>query len=188
MRALLQALHKWTAEGVPPPPSRYPQSSDGILVPAGEIRFPALAGGSDPRTITGPARVIGSRVVPLPHLVPKVDEDGLDLGGIRDPEVAVPLATTTGWNFRSEAVGNPGDIYQLLGSYIPFAKTATARNASGDPRRSIEERYPSESAYLQRVQAAATALIRDGYMLQEDLEWVLARARAHWAFAMSDAR
>ena len=67
--------------------------------------------------------MIGGKVVPLPHLVPQVDRDGNDIAGIRDPEVAVPLATTTGWNFRDPSVGNPRDIYQLLGSYIPFAPT-----------------------------------------------------------------
>lgn len=188
MRALLRALHRWTAEGVAPPASRYPRLSDGTLVPARDINFPKLGAVGDPRTITGPARVVGGQVWPLPHLVPQVDEDGLDLGGIRDPEVAVPLATTTGWNFRAEAVGNPGDIYQLLGSYLPFAKTAAARTASRDPRRSIEERYPSEADYLRRVQAAANALVRDRYMLHEDLEWVLARAKAHWGFATGQSR
>lgn len=187
MRTLLGALHRWTADGVAPPASRYPRLSDGTLVPSRNVRFPSIPGSMDPRTITGPARVAGGQVRPLPHLVPQVDEDGLDLGGIRDPEVAVPLATTTGWNFRAEAVGNPNDIYQLLGSYMPFAKTATARTASGDPRRSIEERYPSEGEYLRRVQAASDALIRDGYMLREDLAWVLARAKAHWAFAVNGA-
>ena len=188
MRALLRALHKWTADGVAPPPSRYPRLSDGTLVSIRDVTFPAIPGVTDPRTITGPARVLGGQVRPLPHLVPQVDEDGLDLGGIRDPEVAVPLATTTGWNFRADEVGNPVDIYQLLGSYMPFAKTAAARKASGDPRRSVEERYPSEGDYLQQVQSAATALMRGGYMLQEDLEWVLARAKAHWAFATGAAR
>lgn len=188
MRALLRALYRWTAEGMPPPASRYPRLSDGTLVQSRDVRFPLIASRPDPRTITGPARVVGGQVRPLPHLVPQVDENGLDLGGIRDPEVAVPLATTTGWNFRADAVGNPGDIYQLLGSYIPFAKTATARTGSGDPRRSIEERYPSEEEYLRRVQAASDALIRDGYMLREDLAWVMARARAHWAFAVNGAQ
>lgn len=185
MRALLRALHRWTAEGVPPPASRYPRLSDSTLVPSRDVRIPSIPGSLDPRTITGPARVVGGQVRPLPHLVPQVDADGLDLGGIRDPEVAVPLATTTGWNFRADAVGNPGDIYQLLGSYMPFAKTAAARKASGDPRRSVEERYPSEDQYLRRVEAAADALIREGYILREDLAWVLTRARAHWAFAVN---
>jgi hypothetical protein len=72
--------------------------------------------------------------------VPQVDRDGNDLAGIRDPEVAVPLATTTGWNFRDPSVGNPQDIYQLMGSSVPFAPTRGARQANGDSRLSLEER------------------------------------------------
>ena len=126
-------------------------------------------------------------MVPLPHLVPQVDADGNDLGGIRDPDVAVPLATTTGWNFRDESVGNPGDIYQLLGSYVPFAATRARREAAGDPRPSIEERYHGLDDYLQRIRTAAQELIRNRFIIEEDLERVLARARAHWAFAMERA-
>ena len=186
MRALLRDLHDWVAEGTTPPPSKYPRLSDSTLVPAKQVKFPRLPGVSDPRQIAGPARIIAGKVVPLPHLVPQVDEDGNDLGGIRDPEVAVPLATTTGWNFRSESIGNPGDIYQLLGSYIPYATTRARREAAADPRRSIEERYRGEEDYLQRIQAAAMELIRNRYMLQEDLDSVLARAKSHWAFAMGN--
>jgi hypothetical protein len=111
-----------------------------------------------------------------------VDRDGNDVAGIRDPEVAVPLATTTGWNFRAPRVGNPEDIYQTLGSYIPFSPTRASR-AAGDPRRSIEERYKGVEDYLQRVRAASKDLIRRRYLLEEDLSAVLDRARAHWEFA-----
>ena len=187
MRALLRDLHAWVADGTAPPASRYPHLADASLVPASEVRFPRLPGVSDPRQITAPARLVSGKVVALPHLVPQVDSDGNDLGGIRDPEAAVPLATTTGWNFRDASIGNPGDIYQLLGSYIPFAATRAGREAAGDPRESIEERYRGADDYVQRVRTAALDLIRNRLMLQEDLDSVLARARAHWAFATASA-
>ena len=161
MRALLRALHEWVADGTPPPPSRYPRIDDGTLVRIQDVKFPALPGVADPRRIVGPARRIGGKVVPLPHLVPQVDADGNDIAGIHDPEVAVPLATTTGWNFRRESVGNPGDILQLLGSYIPFPRTREEREASGDPRLSIEERYGGVDDYLARV-APRAELIGNG--------------------------
>jgi hypothetical protein len=187
MKALLRDLHDWVEQGTAPPPSRYPRLADGTLVPVKQVKFPQLSGVSDPRTITGPVRIVGGKAVPLPYLVPQVDADGIDLGGIRDPEVAVPLATTTGWNFRAEAIGNPGDIYQLLGSYIPFATTKARRQASADPRPSIEERYRSIDDYLQRVRESANELIRNRLMLQEDLDGVMSRARAHWTFATDGA-
>ncbi len=56
---------------------------------------------------------------PLPLLVPQVDRDGNELSGIRLPNVAVPLATYTGWNFRNPSIGQPGELLPLTGSYIP---------------------------------------------------------------------
>jgi hypothetical protein len=183
LRALLRAWHEWASADVPPPPSQYPRLNDGTLVAIEQIKFPSLAGVPDPRRIVGPARVMSGKLVPLPHLVPQVDRDGNDVAGIRDPEVAVPLATTTGWNFRNASVGNPGDIYQLLGSYIPFAPTKAARISVKDPRLSVEERYRGLDDYLQRVRSAAMDLIRRRFLLQEDLDGVLGRAKSHWDFA-----
>ncbi len=138
MRALLRALHRWEAEGTPPPSSRVPRLSDGTLVPITAAKFPTIPGVSDPRLITGPARRIAGRVVPLPHLVPQVDSDGNDLAGVRDPEIAVPLATTTGWNFRAASVGNPADIYQLLGSVHSIRRDAG--EARGRPGSTVVDR------------------------------------------------
>jgi hypothetical protein len=183
LRALLRAWHEWASADVPPPPSQYPRLSDGTLVAIEQIKFPSLTGVPDPRRIVGPARVMSGKLVPLPHLVPQVDRDGNDIAGIRDPEVAAPLATTTGWNFRDPSVGNPGDIYQLLGSYIPFATTEAARISVKDPRLSVEERYRGVDDYLQRVRSAAMDLIRRRFLLHEDLDDVLGRAKSHWDFA-----
>src|SRR5262245_32964815 len=186
MRALLHAWHQWAAAGTSPPPSQYPRLSNHTLVTVNGVKFPSLPGVSDPRRIQGPARIVGGKVVALPHLVPQVDRDGNELGGIRDPDVAAPLATTTGWNFRDPSVGNPHDIYQLLGSYIPFAPTKTARHASGDPRLSIEERYHGADDYLQKIRSSAMELIRQRYLLAEDLDAIVERAKSHWNFALRE--
>jgi hypothetical protein len=183
MRALLRAWHAWTANGTPPPASRYPRLADKTLVAARDIKFPALPGVADPRGIEAPGRIIGGKVTPLPHLVSQVDADGNEIGGIRSPEVVVPLATTTGWNFRDPSVGNPGVIYQLMGSYIPFAATKAERQANGDPRPSVEERYRDADDYLERVRVQAMKLIRERCVLQEDLGDILSRAKNHWTYA-----
>lgn len=183
MRALLRGLDRWVRRGGSPPDSRYPRLADATLVPVDQVRFPSLRGVSDPRTITGPGRIVQGRFAALPFLVPQVDADGNELGGIRVPDLSVPLATTTGWNFRAEAVGNPGETYALLGSYIPFAATRAERQAHQDPRPSIEERYRGRDEYLQKIRTAAADLIRGGYLLQEDMESVVMRANAHWDYA-----
>ena len=183
MRALLRALHFWASEDVAPPASQYPRLSDKTLVTVPQVRFPALPGVADPRTIVGPGRRIDGTVVPLPFLVPQVDGDGNELAGIRDPELAVPLATFTGWNFRAARVGNPDDIHQILGSYIPFPRTRDDGRQRGDPRRSIAERYRSVDDYMSRIAKATDDLIRQRFVLPDDRDAVLERARAHWAFA-----
>jgi hypothetical protein len=113
---------------------------------------------------------------PYPNLVAAVDADGNERAGIRLPDLSVPLATYTGWNVRHPNIGGPGQTLGLLGSTIPFPATLAEREASGDPRPSIEERYASKADYLRRVQLAAEALVQQGYLLTEDLPTVTEQA------------
>jgi hypothetical protein len=115
-----------------------------------------------------------------PLLVSQVDADGNDIGGIRLPEVAVPLATYTGWNFRNAGIGGTTRLIGNTGSYIPFARTRAERETRRDPRLSIEERYPDRAAYLAKVRGVTDALVRDRYLLAEDVEISLTRAGEHW--------
>ena len=183
MRAMLRALHQWASAGTRPPDSRYPQLRGDTLVPLTALHFPAIPGLGDPRGIEGPGQMVNDRFTPLPFLVPQVDGDGNELAGIRVPEVSVPLATTTGWNFRAERIGNPSTIYALLGSYMPFARTRAEREARHDPRPSVEERYRTRDDYLERIRAAADALVKDRFLLAEDVEDVVQRATRHWEYA-----
>ena len=188
MRALLRAAYQWVESNTRPPDSRHPMLRDQTLVALKTVGFPAIPGVSDPRTIEGPGLTKGGHVTALPFLVPRVDADGNEVTGIRVPELAVPLATTTGWNFRSERVGNPSTLYALLGSYVPFARTKTERDARHDPRLSIEERYRDRDEYLQKIRASATALVSDRFLLQEDVDDVVQRATRHWAYATATAQ
>ena len=176
MRALLRAGHRWVATGTPPPQSAYPTLRTGSLTTLDKLRFPTLPAVTDPRLVEPP-------LPPLPFLVPQVDADGNDVGGIRVPEQTVPLATTTGWTFRAERIGNPTTIVALTGSYIPFARTRAEREAKGDPRPSIEERYKDKSDYLTRIRAAAAGLVKSGFMLAEDVDFAVSRAARHWDWA-----
>jgi hypothetical protein len=187
MRALLLAMHKWVKEGAAPPPSLYPRLQDHTLVMAGSIAFPAIPGVASPRGLTAGVRIgnpylgRGSGAgTPLPLLVPAVDEDGNERAGIRLPDVAVPLATYTGWNFRKPAIGAPGELVSLLGSSIPLPATRAAREAAKDPRKSIEERYRSQDDYLAKVEQAADALVKAGYLLVDDEPRILQRASDQW--------
>jgi hypothetical protein len=176
MRALLRAAHRWVTTGAPAPISRVPRLREGTLVTLEKLKFPGLPGVTNPRLIEGPR-------APLPFLVPQTDADGNDIDGIRVPEVAVPLATTTGWNFRAERIGNPTTPVALLGSYFPFPKTRAERQAHNDPRSSIEERYSTREDYLAKIRAAAMDLVKSGLMLDEDVELTMQRAGRHWDWA-----
>jgi hypothetical protein len=98
------------------------------------------------------------------------------LSGIRLPDLTVPLATYLGWNLRHPDIGAPEQLMGLMGATIPFPATRQERQARGDPRLSIAERYPSKADYLAQVRHAAQALIEKGYLLAGDLDFVVDQA------------
>ena len=98
--------------------------------------------------------------------VPKTDEDGNDIAGIRMPDITVPVATYTGWALRADSE----DGCDAAGQMIPFAKTKAEREMKNDPRLSLEERYSSPADYVAKVTAAANALRAERLLLAEDAE------------------
>jgi hypothetical protein len=202
IRALVHALDQWVAEGVEPPPSQVPLVADGTLAQPEAAGWPAVPGVRFPTVRNEPVRadrgpewargvitVEPPRLGPVfPALVPAVDADGNDRAGIRLPEVAVPLASETGWNWRHPRAGAPDALVPYVGSYLPFAWTKAGREASGDPRLSIEERYRGREDYLGRVALAAVALVRQRLLLAEDVPLVVERAAAHWDWRAAHAR
>jgi len=194
IRALVHALDGWVAQGDEPPPNRYPRIGDGTLAPPEGAGWPSLPGVRFPLVRNEPARVDygpdwARGVIALepprlgsvfPALVPAVDADGNDRAGIRLPEVAAPLASQTGWNWRHPRVGAPDALVAYRGSYLPFAWTKAEREANGDPRLSVEERYRGREDYLGRVALSAVALVRERFLLPQDVPFVLERAAAHW--------
>jgi hypothetical protein len=195
LRALLVALDAWVSRGVAPPPSRYPTIARGELVPREAVRFPKIPSlpfaeylpGVWPmdygpefaaaRVITREPPALGS---PYAVLVPQVDADGNDAGGIPLPEVAVPLGTHTGWNVSVPPLRGLRYLAGLVGTFEPFARTRTERERSGDARRSIEERYRGRADYLDRVRRAAADLVRERFLLPADVEDVVQRAEQGW--------
>jgi hypothetical protein len=119
---------------------------------------------------------------PYSVLVPQVDKDGNDLGGIRMPEVAVPLATYTGWNLRRPEIGAPHLLMDTAGSFIPLAVTKEDRLRSGDPRLSIQERYGSREEYLAKFEAAARSLVRERFLLPSDVAVLVKKGADEWEY------
>ena len=192
LRAALINLDRWVTAGKTPPPNLHPRLDDGTAVTPAHTAatFQAMPGVYFPAHLRSVARLdfgpgmdegittllppkVGN---PYPNLVAAVDEDGNELAGIRLPDISVPLATYTGWNVRHQDIGGPGQTLSLLGSTIPFPVTRAEREAAGDPRRSIEERYLAKEDYLRQVRQAAAALVQQGYLLAEDLPTVTDQA------------
>jgi len=176
MRALMVSMEKWMRDGTPPPASQYPRLADGSLVPAAKVAFPAIPGVQSP-TIVAAARHDGK---PIPFLVPQVDADGNEQAGVRTAESLVALATYTGWNFRNPSIGGTKQLVSLLGSRLPFPRTAAERAASHDPRKSIDERYSSHDVYLAAAKQATDTLVKGGYLLSQDVPQVMKRMEEQW--------
>lgn len=198
MRSLLLAMNRWVTDGAAPPASALPRVDNGTLVTLDHLKFPKLATVNMPivpmkayRADYGPDFIRKGIVTQEPPaitsafaiLVPQVDADGNEVAGIRMPELAVPVATYTGWNMFNEKSGPTNVVSSMQGSFIPLARSKADRDASGDPRRSIEERYRGRDQYLAEITRAANALVAKGYLLKNDVARVVAQAGTRWDFA-----
>jgi hypothetical protein len=160
----------------------------GVTVPNPERRLSIW------RTDLGPTAAEGVATLPAKlgeryqTFVSQVDGDLNELGGIQLPDLTVPVASYTGWNPRAPETGGAGQILSMQGSTLPFAATRAERERLGDPRPSIEERYRDREDYLTRVRAAAEVLARQRYILEEDVDVVVANAAERYdAFAATPA-
>jgi hypothetical protein len=200
VRALFRALDEWVDDREPPA-SRYPRLGDGTLTAPASAGWPTVPGFPLPPPMTtyrldfGPGWSHGLVTIEPPKigkafvsLVPAVDEAGNDRAGIRLPDVAVPLATNTGWNYRRPDIGAPDRLASEIGSYLPLPRTRVERERSGDSRRSIEERYASLEDYIGRIALSAIALVDGRYLLAEDMPGILRRAAAHYQWATRERR
>jgi hypothetical protein len=120
---------------------------------------------------------------PFPIRVPQTDEDGIDLGGIRMPAVAVPVATYTGWNLRDASIGAPDQIFEMVGSFIPFPKDAAAAAGDRDTRKPLSERYKDKADYESKLRDAAQKLVTQRFLLAGDVDAVVAQAAKLWDYA-----
>lgn len=182
VRALLVALDEWVATGREPPDSRLPSIGDGTLVRADSVAWPKLTSLVPPRA-SNDVVALDDWTDPQPPsqswqaLVPQVDADGNETAGVRLPDIAVPRGTFTGWNLYKAPLPE-GELADREGTYLAFAATRSEREASGDPRPSIAERYPTHQAYLAGVQQVVTALQRDRLLLEDDAAGYLEGAHA----------
>ena len=198
-RALLLALKQWVVDGAEPPPSVYPTLHAGTLAPAPQVlaSFPRIPGEPLPTTgalnpnldydlgadflandVSGvigpqPLQVVGAS----PTVLPTLDRDGNEIGGIHSVQQQVPLGTYTGWNLEKTGF-RKGQFCPLTGGYIPLTADAQERAAKHDPRPSVKERYRSHAAFVQQARAAADRLVHERFLLQDDADKIIQEAES----------
>ncbi len=205
MRALLTELVAWVKDGRAPPASVVPRIADGTLVAPNQVRIPAIpanAYGNVQRPALrylanhNPLQVLdfgpdyragdssGVISVEPPRqgvqsygiLVPQADADGMDIGGVRSVYQQAPIGSYMAWNVgRRDRFEDGFCLFQ--GAFIPFAATRAEREATGDPRPSIEERYPNREAYVAAVRKATEALVAQRTMLPADAAHLIRQAQ-----------
>jgi hypothetical protein len=195
LRACFVLMDRWATTGEAPPPSHVPRRSEKTLVSPEEAlaQFPKIPGVNLPTTpsrlpywnygpdfddggimsIFPPEKVSGKE---YPIQVPRVDADGNDLGGVRYPDMQVPLGTYLGWALRKSGFAE-GELLSTNGCIVTFPRTKAEREAKGDPRLSVEERYPSHAAYIEAVLRAVEGLVKERLMLREDGDRYIDAAR-----------
>jgi hypothetical protein len=203
------ALREWVLNGTEPPPSVWPRmrgpKGERTLVEANqaamgfpngipEIKysifqpenfvFPIFDYDFGPDFDHFNATGVPTKVPPginavVKTLVPKVNSDGNELGGVPTVLNDAPLGTYLGWNITAGPNDPPAvpngfydgrpfhadQVCNYVGGMVPFAKTKAQRLANNDPRLSLEERYGTHAGYVAAVKAAADNAACQGYLL-----------------------
>lgn len=189
VRAMIPAMERWLVSNVAPPASRYPTVAAGTLVASNDIGFPDLTNvvvpsgpGASPVPLSFTYAGVHNQLfltdyanaVPVVNLtaqyrilVPKVDANGNETGGILVPDVKVPLASYTGWNIRGTGHAQ-GEGCTSNGGAIAFAVNPAAKSPGIDTRAALTDLYSGRADYQAQVAAAANALAGQGYLLPLD--------------------
>jgi len=208
------ALRDWVMKGTPPPPSRWPlmhgPKNERNLVDATKVAmgfpsgipgipdsfflpenfvFPILDYDWGPEYDHSDASGVPTNAPPpilhvIKMMVPRVDADGNELGGVPTVQRDAPLGTYLGWNITAGSSdasydGRPfhaGQLCNYVGGMVPFA-IRRADKAPGDPRLSLEERYGTHAGYVAAVTAAANNAFNQGYLLAADRDALIAQAK-----------
>jgi hypothetical protein len=125
---------------------------------------------------------------PFTVLVPRVDRFGNDASGIQSVELRVPLASYLPWRLRTGLPSGTDRLVSFTGTFVPLPRTEQERASSGDARPSLEALYPSREAFLARVDAAASALVKERFLLEQDAPAARQRMADTWDFIARQAK
>ena len=202
LRAALANLVSWVEKGTLPPETKVPRLDQGTAITMERaferfehiqhIRTPDPSRMWRIREINiGTQEIHGITTYPVeelqeyPKFVSDVDSDGNEIAGIRMPDISVPIGTHTGWNLRSPETGSPEQIISMVGFTDYFPPDKPSSLSTKDPRKSISERYNSRSSYINECRDAAKKLVEERYLLEGDIELVVANCGLRYDEAIS---
>jgi hypothetical protein len=141
-RATLLRLDDWVAGAAEPPNSR--------LMPLEDSK-------GDTTVLRAPSHLPKAVIE-----IPKRDDDGNAVGGVRLPDMEAPLGVHARQNHPLSFA------CMLAGAYLAFPATAADASAAHDPHRPVRERYKTRNEFVDHIRTAARELERDGFLLGED--------------------
>jgi len=142
VRAVLVAIDDWVSHNREPPPN--------TLMP--------LEARSNDETVLPAPKHLPDAVIE----VPRQDVDGNFVGGVRLPDVEVPLGVH---GIQNRPLSDRS--CNLVAAYVAFPKTPADRKP-GDTRASITERYKNRADYVNRIRVSTRRMIEQGFLLPED--------------------
>jgi hypothetical protein len=195
-RATLHNLRSWIREDIAPPASCFPRLADNTAakreavintltansvlgLAAAQLPEPARLPGLIPLDLGAranegigefPAKTTGTQYATV---VSAVDEAGNETGGVRMPDVSVPVAAHTGFNARHASTGGDGQLLEYVGSTWVL--------------RDVAERYTSRAQYLTQIRTAAEALVGQRLLLEEDIDVCISIAGERYDAAIEAA-
>jgi hypothetical protein len=194
VRAAYALLDNWVSGGVLPPPSNYPRQENGTLGTLAQVtaKFPVIKDVNFPTqfnvlrllnygpgfTSSGGIQSINPPVVGQAYqeFLPISGVDGQTIAGIQPLNVRVPIGTGTGWNVENFTGPRSGDLCGLTGSFFALPNTLAERQASGDTRLSLVEKYQDNAGYLAAVTLAVKNLVSERFLVQSDADAYIASA------------
>jgi hypothetical protein len=169
-RALVVDMDQWVSRGVRPPDSLYPNLQNGTLQTLSRAAktWPRIPGFPFNNRLFIPAVADYSVQPPTfsntyPVYVPTTNKAGNPEGGVITPDIAAPLGTYMGRNFRTAGHAE-NELCGGNGGFIPLTAT------NGDSRPSLTQLYPHGAAQFQADrQRAIEALIKKQLVLPDEL-------------------
>ncbi|MEW6999063.1 alpha/beta hydrolase domain-containing protein [Colwelliaceae bacterium BS250] len=185
LRALLSHMSNWVVDDISPPKSNYPKYYDQTLTNFSHFQLPKWLNMEKPfkphtayeidygdtwdaGIIKNQPPVILAEIIPP---VPKVDNNGHEISGIKHPLVKAPIATFFPWMLRHNKFAS-NEIMNFRGGVKKW------------PKSRILNRYADKKSYLNHVNKMTLKSVAEGWILARDVSRVKQQGSWLWQWSM----